>query len=314
MRPAIEFQSADITGKSLLQAPSLLQLTLADGRVSLTGAGTDAASSDVIRYLRDHPGAASPLYAVASRSSANLSKTLLATCSVTDHYWNGDIQVTGAYAVGTQSQKQIGGAWMTSYARNPYFYSWNNQVAVLDLEAKYTEALKQGAPAIKSQEYYFGSLNYSFHPSLRWSPFGVARLYHNYSLGLALGQVYGGGIEYKLNNLTLSGALVGITDRLYAPAAPFSSVGARAYESYSMPISLGKVKVIWFEGVEVIPAFQLAKAVQGRALTQFNIPLTPRVQLVPKFGDDYLGDAPPKHRLNYSNTSLSLDFKIGRTQ
>ena len=44
MRPAIEFQSADITGKSLLQAPSLLQLTLADGRVSLTGAGTDAAS------------------------------------------------------------------------------------------------------------------------------------------------------------------------------------------------------------------------------------------------------------------------------
>jgi hypothetical protein len=312
--PTVEFQSVDIKAKTAISGASIQRLILAGGQQTLSAA-TDPSSpvsAEIVDYLKDHPGPSSPLFAVVARPSVNLEKALIATCSATEHYWLGDIAATGAYAVGTQSQKQIGGMVLTSYTRNPYVYGWDYQVAVLDLEAKYTEALKVGSPPIKSQEIYYGSLNYSFHPSARWSPYAIARLYHNYSLGLDLGQIYGGGIEYKIHNLTLSGGLVGITDRLYSPGTHFSSAGARAYEAYS--IILPFKKILWFESVEAFPAFQLAKAIQGRGIVGFAIPLTDRIQLMPKFVDDYLGDAPPKHRLNYTNTSISLDFKLGRTQ
>ena len=314
IHPTIDFQSTDIKGKTVISATSIQRLVLADGQQTLLAAADPArpVPADIVDYLKDHPGPSSPLFAPASRPSVSLAKALIATCAATDHYWAGDISASGAYAVGTQSQKQIGGAVQTSYARNPNVYSWHYQIARLDLEAKYTEALKVGAPSITSQEIYYGELNYSFHPSARWSPYAMARLYHNFSLGLALGQIYGAGVEYKVRGLTLSGGLVGITDRLYAPGTHFSSAGARLYEAYSSLLPFGKIT--WFESIEAFPAFQLAKAIQGRGIVGFAIPLSERIQLVPKFADDYLGDAPPKHRFNYSNTSLNLDIKLGRSQ
>ena len=200
----------------------------------------------------------------------------------------------------------------TSYTRKPYVYHWGYQIARLDIEAKYTLALKVGAPSIKSQEFYYGDFNYSFHPIKQCSPYGIARLYHNYSLGLALGQIYGIGVDYRFKALSLSGGLVGITDRLYAPGTRFTSSGARILESYSSTLPFGKI--FWFESIDVFPAFQLAKAVQGRGIVGLGIPLSKRIQLTPKFVDDYLGNAPQMHRYNYSNTSLSLDVKLGRSE
>jgi hypothetical protein len=312
--PAVQFQSTDVKAKTLIVASSIQRLILAGGQQTLSAATDPSAPvpADVVAYLKEHPGPSSPLFAAGPRQPVNLANALISTCSAIDHYWLGDIAASGAYAVGTQSQKQIGGTVQTSYTRNPYVYGWNSQVARLDLEAKYTEALKVGSPPIKSQEIYYGELNYSFHPSAQWSPYAIARLYHNYSLGLDLGQIYGAGIEYKIKGLTLSGGLVGITDHLYSPGTHFSSAGARVYEAYARILPFGKI--FWFESVEAFPAFQLAKAIQGRGIVGFGIPLTERLQLTPKFVDDYLGDAPPKHRFNYSNTSISLDFKLGRTQ
>lgn len=314
VQPAIQFQSTDIQAKTTIPASAIRTLLLAGGGATLSVATdpTGPIPAEVVDYLRDHPGSSSPLSVLPSRPSVNLAKALVATCTSTDHYWVGDISASGAYAVGTQSQKQIGGAIQTSYARNPNVYNWNYQIARLDLEAKYTEALKVGAPSIKSQEIYYGELNYSFHPDMQWSPYAISRLYHNYSLGLALGQIYGVGLDYKIKGLSLSGGFVGITDRLYAPGNHFSSAGARVYESYASILPLGKIT--WFESIEIFPAFQLAKAIQGRGIVGFGIPLSQRIQIIPKFADDYLGNAPPHHRFNYSNTSLSLDFKLGRNQ
>ena len=316
IQPSIQFQNADFQAKATIPAASIRALLLADSSASLAPTNDPAAPipKDVVDYLRDHTGSSSPLYQSPSHPSVNLSKALVTTCASTDHYWFGDISESGAYAVGTQSQKQIGGALQTSYVRKPNVYNWSYQIARVDLEAKYTEALKVGSPPIKSQEIYYGDFNYSFHPSARWSPYGIARLYHNYSLGLDLGQIYGVGVDYKISGLTLSGGLVGITDRLYAPGTPFSSAGARIYESYSSIFLLCKTKITWFESIDTFPAFELAKAIQGRGITGFGIPITQRLQITPKFADDYLGNAPAKHRLNYSNTSVSLDFKLGRNQ
>jgi hypothetical protein len=312
--PAVQFQSTDVKAKTLIAASSIQRLILAGGQQTLSAAADPVVPvpTDVVDYLKEHPGPSSPLFVAGSRPPVNLAKALISTCSAIDNYWLGDIAASGAYAVGTQSQKQIGGTVQTSYTRNPYVYGWDSQVARLDLEAKYTEALKVGSPPIKSQEIYYGELNYSFHPSAEWSPYAIARLYHNYSLGLDLGQIYGAGIDYKIKGLTLSGGLVGITDRLYSPGTHFSSAGARVYEAYARILPFGKI--FWFESLEAFPAFQLTKAIQGRGIVGFGIPLTERLQLTPKFVDDYLGDAPPKHRFNYSNTSISLDFKLGRTQ
>ena len=307
---SIQFQMTDLSSKAGISIQKVQSLMLSDNAVRLSPGGT-ALPSDAIRdYLSASPSKRVGLS--SSTSEQSLAKAMIDACNATDHYWNGDITITGAYGIGTQTQKQIGGGLATSYIRKPQVYGWDYQIAKIDLEAKYTVAAKVGSPALKTQEIYYGDFTYSFFPSAHWSPWGVARLYHNYSLGLGLGQIYGGGVAYNIRGLVLSGGIVGITERLYAPSVPFSSAGARLYESYATV--LGATKITFFESVDVFPSFQSAKAIQGRGVTGFVIPAWSRLQFIPKFGDDYLGNAPPKHRLNYSNTSVSLDIKVGRTQ
>ena len=312
--PSLQFQSSEVQAKSSLSISALQKILLADGAIALSSTADPAqpVPPEVIAYLRNASGAFVGVTPRRGGAPMNMSKALVAACSATDHYWQGTVSSSAAYAVGTQSQKQIGGTLATSYTRNPYVYNWNYQIARLDLEAKYTLALKAGAPSIKSQEFYYGDFNYSFHPTKQFSPYVMARLYHNYSLGLDLGQIYGVGVDYRFKGLSLSGGLVGITDRLYAPGTPFTSSGARIFESYSSTLPFGKI--FWFESVDIFPAFQLAKAVQGRGIVGFGIPLSKRIQLTPKLVDDYLGNAPQRHRFNYSNTSLGLDVKLGRNQ
>jgi len=307
---SIQFQMSDISTKTGISFNKVQSLLLSNDATKLTIDGTVAPSPAIADYLATGPSNRKAL--PASAPELSLSSALTEACNATDHYWNGDITLTGAYGIGTQTQKQIGGGLGTSFVRRPQVYTWNYQIARLDLEAKYTVAAKVGSPALKTQEIYYGDFVYSFYPSSRWSPYGIARLYHNYSLGLGLSQIYGGGIAYSLRGLVLSGGVVGITERLYAPSVPFSSAGARLYEAYSTV--LGATKITFFESVDVFPSFQLSKAIQGRGVAGFVIPAWSRLQFIPKFGDDYLGNAPPKHRLNYSNTSVSLDLKIGRTQ
>ena len=308
---SIQFQPSGIPGKAAISASQVQSLALSDGAITLSSsAAASPIPAAVSTYLTLSPSDRTAL--AASPIDLSLTGALTAACKAVDHYWNGDITLTGAYGVGTQTQKQIGGGLATSLIRHPGIYSWEYQIARLDLEAKYTVAQKVGSPALKSQEIYYGELTYSFYPSSRWSPYGFARLYHNYSLGLGLGQIYGGGVAYSFGGLVVSGGLVGITERLYAPSVPFTSGGARLYESYARV--LGTTKITFFESIDAFPSFQAAKAIQGRGVAGFVIPAWSRLQLIPKFGDDYLGNAPTKHRLNYSNTSLSLDFKVGRSQ
>ncbi len=308
---SIQFQPSGIAGKAAISTSQVQSLALSDGAIRLSSAAaTSPIPGAVSTYLTLSPSDRTAL--AASPTDLNLTTALTAACKAVDHYWNGDLTLTGSYGVGTQTQKQIGGGLATSFILHPGIYSWEYQIARLDLEAKYTVAQKLGSPALKSQEIYYGESTYSFYPSSRWSPYGIARLYHNYSLGLGLGQIYGAGVAYSLGGLVLSGGLVGIAERLYAPSVPFTSGGARLYESYARV--LGNSKITFFESIDIFPSFQVAKAIQGRGVGGFVIPAWSRLQLIPKFGDDYLGNAPAKHRLNYSNTSLSLDFKIGRSQ
>jgi len=299
------------TGSAAIGVTQLQALVLSDGAVTLSSAALDkTVPRSVVAYLAASPGDRSAL--PASSATINASEALTSTCEATTHYWNGDISVNGAWAIGTQTQKIVGGSLLTSFIKDPNVYGWQYQIAKLDLEANYGSAKKVGSAALKSQELYYGDLNYSFHPSPTWSVFGMSRLYHNYSLGLGLGQIYGAGVSYRKDGLTLEGALVGTTERFYSPGVPFTSAGVRFYETYSHV--LGSSKILFVESLDVIPAFDSAKAIQGRGVTKLKIPIGARLELDPQYSDDYLRNAPPKHRQNYSRLSLTLDFKLGRTQ
>ncbi len=299
------------TGNAAIAVAQLQALVLNDGAVTLSPSAVDkTVSRSVIAYLSASPGDRSALPPLPA--AVNLGEALTSTCEAVNHYWNGDISVNGAWAIGTQTQKIAGGSFLTSFVKSPQVYGWQYQIAKLDLEANYGSAKKTGSAAVKAQELYFGDLTYSFHPNRSWTAFGMGRLYHNYSQGLGLGQIYGAGASYETGNLVVAGALVGITQRFYSPGAPFTSAGARVFESYSYV--LGSSKIVFAESLEVVPAFDSAKAVQSRGVAKLKIPIGARLELDPQYADDYLRNAPPNHRQNYTRLSLSLDFKLGRTQ
>jgi uncharacterized protein DUF481 len=299
--------SADISGR-LVQT-----LVLSDGAVTLSAASPDKTIPPaVVAYLTASPG--TRLALAASATTFNVSEALTLTCEAVTHFWNGDLAANGAWAIGTQTQKVIGGALLTSFVKDPTVYGWQYQIAKVDLEANYCSAKKEGSPALKSQELYYGDLNYSFHPSRKWSAFGMARLYHNFSLGLGLGQIYGAGVSYNSGGLVLAGALVGVTERFDSPGVPFTSAGARIFETYSHLLILGSTKIVFLESLDVIPAFDSSKAIQGRGITALKIPIGTRLAISPQYADDYLRNAPLNHRENYSRLSLGIDFKLGRSQ
>jgi hypothetical protein len=306
---AVQFKGT--TGNATIAVAQLQALVLNDGAVTLSPSAVDkAVSRSVVAYLASSPGDRSALPPLPA--AVNLGEALISTCEAINHYWNGDVSLNGAWAIGTQTQKIVGGSLLTSFVKSPQVYGWQYQIAKLDLEANYGSAKKTGSAAVKAQELYFGDLTYSFHPNRSWSAFGMGRLYHNYSQGLGLGQIYGAGASYQTGNLVLAGALVGITQRFYAPGTPFTSAGARVFESYSYV--LGSSKIVFVESLEAVPAFDSAKAIQGRGVAKLKIPIGARLELDPQYADDYLRNAPPKHRQNYTRLSLSLDFKLGRTQ
>src|ERR1700722_7234704 len=99
--------SADISGR-LVET-----LLLRDGAVTLSAASPDKTIPPaVVAYLTTSPGTRSTL--AASGATLNLPEALTLTCEAVTHYWNGDLAANGAWAIGTQTQKVIGGALLTS--------------------------------------------------------------------------------------------------------------------------------------------------------------------------------------------------------
>ncbi len=127
---AVQFKGT--TGNAVIGIAQLQALVLNDGAVTLSPSAPDkTVSRAVVAYLAASPGDRSALPPLPA--AVNLREALISTCEAINHYWNGDVSLNGAWAIGTQTQKIVGGSLLTSLVKSPQVYGWQYQIAKLDL-------------------------------------------------------------------------------------------------------------------------------------------------------------------------------------
>jgi len=101
-----------------------------------------------------------------------------------------------------------------------------------------------------------------------------------------------------------------IGEDLYAPGTAQKLAAANLGQNYQIRFALVKGKsIILADNGSVIPAFNNSHALQARGVASFTVPITPNFSIGVQEVDDYLRNAPPKSKQNYS----SLQFKVAYT-
>ena len=263
-----------------------------------------------------------------SNSTVRLSKQSNAAPD-SGSYWTGKIEASSALTIGTQKKEELSGRLLLSYKRNPSANGWlKHTTTTLDVESSYGNAKKKDAARFMTTQMSYGSLIHGFIKSQEMiAPFGV--LYHNFSQGMRLEQSYGLRYEHRFGssnrkpdetigqqlrgNLVIGGDLRYIHEDFGQLAPHFSSAaaGIRVDDSFHLGPP-DKMRLIFNQHIEIVPAFKSAKALQARAQSTLSLPLTPRLSLSLQFIDFYVRNAPPGYKQNYSKTSLSFGYVLGK--
>jgi len=243
--------------------------------------------------------------------------------------WRGKFETSSALTIGTQTQETLSGRLAVAYERNPTMNDWVKHTSTaFDIEAAYGNSSKKGSPRTMTNQVWYAGLVHGFIKS-RTTIFPFARLYHNFSQGMKLEQAYGVGIKYGFrpanpppneslgnqlkDNLVLAADLRALHENFGKLAGPFSSaaMGLQIDDSYNAVLS-PKLTLVFNEHIELVPAFKSARAFQARAESSLSIPVTQRLSVGFTFNDFYVRNAPPNHRQNYSKTTFSFGYLLGK--
>jgi len=242
--------------------------------------------------------------------------------------WGGTLQSQDTLTSSTQDQYQVGASVHVARATQSD-KAFAYRITNVNLYGNYGEAKKPNASPVIT-EVYEGGVQEDVYmtdndDALGNRKYGGARLvgvtdfYHNLSLGLNLEQAYGFGLAwdgqsgkegYGRQKYGLNADLRYIGEDLYAPGTAQKLAAANLGQNYQIRFTVVKGKsIILAENGSVIPAFDNSHALQARGIASFTVPVTPNLSIGVQEVDDYLRNAPPTSKQNYS----SLQFKVAYT-
>jgi hypothetical protein len=313
-----------ITGKAIIGASVPNDFSLDHAKITVEG--TDLVFSSGGTEIHRLPEA--QLLSVAPKSpsgnqTASQQRSLL-------QGWGGPLQSQDSLTSSTQHQYQVGASLHAARATESD-EAFGHQITNINLDANFGESKKPGASPVITQVYEAGlqqdiyiTDNYDDCGNRRWGGarvLAVTDFYHNLSLGLNLEQAYGVGIawdrqsgreRYGKQKYGLSVDLRYIGEDLYSPGKPQKLVAANLGQNYQIKLNLVKGKpIILGESGSVIPAFNNSHALQARGVAKLTVPLTTKVSMGVQETDDYLRNAPPKSKQNYSSLQVTFAYALG---
>lgn len=245
-------------------------------------------------------------------------------------HWSGQIKGQTSLTTSTQNQYVIGATLHTAFeTKNQKALA--HQITSLTAQANYSEGRKPNAsPVITALDegliqhnlYLVDNESLDNYPSPYDSfyLFGLADLYHNFSLGMNLEQAYGVGAAWDRTLRGRTTQLFGVAldfrfvrENLHSPGGTINLAAAGPSEHYSITIPLvsSKKPISIGESIHVIPAFNNGHALQARGIASLSFPLTPRLSFGPQEVDDYLRNSPPGSKPNYSQFQLTFSYDLG---
>jgi Protein of unknown function, DUF481 len=259
---------------------------------------------------------------LASASAVGQNKNARPSGRCSSGEWAGQVSSQDSVVTGTTKQYTVGATMHVAHDTGSTL-AYQHRVLDVTGQASFGESAKANTSPIRNV-LYAGILQYNTYLTEskdRYSGvyiFGLSDFYHNLSLGMNFEQGYGAGIGWQKANGTgleygVSGDIRYVNEDVYPPGKSVEFAAAGVSEHFSFPISISKDRAITiFERVIIFPAFDQAKAFQARGLAGLDMPLSKRLSVGIQFSDDYIQNAPPKSKQNYSKTQLSLKYSLGK--
>jgi hypothetical protein len=227
------------------------------------------------------------------------------------HDWGGAVTAGASLVEATQESETFTGA--IALVRTEPTESWMppSDRTLLGFTAAYGRISQPGVPDIKTAIYHAAAEEDKYF-SPRLFGFGQAALDHNYSLGLDLQQMYGGGVgwtAYKTAaaELDLKAAVSYIHQTFSEGGTNESLIGSTFAEIYTRKFQHG---ILLNEQFSATPAWNDTNAYFATGSATLTLPVHKRLSMALTSADSFLNDPPPGFRKNSFQFTAGLTYAL----
>jgi hypothetical protein len=227
------------------------------------------------------------------------------------HDWGGTVTAGASIVQATQAAYTYTGA--IALVRTEPTESWMDPSTrtLFDFSAAYGKVSQPGLPDIKTAIFH-GDAEEDKYFSPRLFGFGQAAFDHNYSQGLDLQQMYGGGVgwtAYKTGaaELDLKAAVSYIHQGFSDSAANESLIGSTFAEIYTRKFQHG---ILFNQQFSTTPAWNDTDAYFATGSISLTLPVHKRFSMALTSADTFLNDPPPGFRKNSFQFTAGLTYAL----
>jgi hypothetical protein len=225
--------------------------------------------------------------------------------------WGGAVTAGASIVHATQDASTFTGG--ITLVRTEPTESWLDPSTrtLLNFSAAYGKVSQPGVPDIKTDIFHAGAEEDKYF-SPRMFGFGQAAFDHNFSQGLDLQQMYGGGLgwtAYKTGaaELDVKAAVSYIHQGFSDGGTNQSLIGSTFAEIYTRKFQHG---ILLNEQIAVTPAWNDTSAYFGTGTVSLTLPVHKRLSVALASTDTFLNDPPPGFRKNSFQFTAGLTYAL----
>jgi hypothetical protein len=226
------------------------------------------------------------------------------------HGWTGAVTLGGTFIHATQDNETFNGAISLVRAEPEENWIAPRNRTIFDFSASYGELSQPGTPTVKTSIFH-GDAERDEYLSQRMFVFGEAVYDHNFSQGLDLQQVYGGGLGWTViqdanQTLDLKGGMSYIRQQFQAPPDQ-DLIGSTFAEHYKRKFKRGLVAD---EQLSITPAWNNTSDYSAAFSTLVAMPVYKHLSASTGIIDTFLNDPPAGFKKNSFQFTLGLTFTL----
>jgi hypothetical protein len=226
--------------------------------------------------------------------------------------WTGKVVAGASLVEATQTSQSFTGGIALLRAIPAEDWLDARDRTTLDFSASDGSVAQPNTPTLKTDILHFDFERDQYLPHSHAYFFGQMALDHNFSQGLDLQQMYGGGFGWTVvkqanETLDLKGSMSFERQSFQTAASDHNLIGSVFSENYMR--KLGKA-VTLLEGVSITPAWNDAHAYSWNANTSLNVPVFKRLGFQLAAIDSFLNDPPPGFKKNSFQLTMGLTYSL----
>jgi len=225
--------------------------------------------------------------------------------------WKG--VVTGGVSLVEATQNSTSFSGGVALVRAVPLESWLDprNRTIVDFSAAYGKVTQPNTPTVKTSIYHTDAERDQYF-SPRLYGFGQLAYDHNFSQGLDLQQMYGGGLGWTViksakQSLDVKGSISYINQEFQIAGQNQNLIGSTFAERYNRTLPRG---ILFTEQLAVTPAWNNTRAYSGVAGAGLTLPVYKRLSLAINSLDTFLNDPPPGFKKNSFQLTAGVTYTL----